>query len=99
MWWKDVKANFATSPKSTINGLLIFGAVTAGVFIPFVPPTASRLLAGLAMVQALCRAWIGMGQLDPGKQLAFVPNEQDPVVVPSHETPDSPLAIPVKEKN
>lgn len=89
--WRTLKANFLRSPKSTITGACGL-AIVVILALAALPPKASAT----AIVLAVLRAVVDFSKQDAGKQLAWVPGEPQPQLVPSHETPDSPAAVPVK---
>lgn len=94
MTWTDLKTNFLGSPKSTISGVCgLIISITLSVLL--LPPKAS---APLVLI-AVCRGIVDFTKQDAGKQLAKVPGKAEPELVPSHETPDDPEAVPVGEAN
>lgn len=93
-FWQTAISN----PKSTISGLLSFVSVTSVAIAPFIPPTASKVCAGVAIAGVLSKAYLGALMKDADRQQAVVPG-QGVQSVPAHSMPDDPKDIPVTGKN
>lgn len=87
--------------KSTIGSILTATLATTAAFLT--PPLNSLISAQhvlwIGAFQIVGKIWIGLITNDAGTTLATVPGKSDPVLVPSHEVPDYPLAQPVVAKS
>jgi hypothetical protein len=84
---------------TTANGYLetiaiICGSVAAESSLP---PKVRAIAGSIASIALGIRIRIGHAQKDAGQQEALVPGSATPIQVPSHEVPDSPVAVPVTE--
>jgi hypothetical protein len=90
--------NFLQHPRTTISGVLTF--LLTG--IPVLLGTGAIHGKAAAVLFSLCGGckliWAAFFMKDSGSQLAQVPGSLIPQMVPSHEVPDNPAAIPVQPK-
>jgi hypothetical protein len=93
MTWNQIKANFLSSPKSTITGLC--GAAIAIILaVMALPPKAS---AGVIAV-AILRALVDFSKTDAGKVVVTSSANPEPHLEPSTEVPLNPAATPVAKE-
>ena len=83
--------------QTTLNGYLSVG-ISVCVALLEVPSIPKQYIASIGAVLAVLRVISGHMQQDAGKQLADVPGAPTPQLVPSHETPDNPAAVPVTKE-
>lgn len=79
--------------KTTANGLLSAAALV--VIAEMAVPTGAK---PLVYVLAGLRVLVGLVQTDAGSTEAVLPGSAAAQIVPSHEIPDDPKAVPVNEK-
>jgi hypothetical protein len=102
-----VKQPIDLSSKTTQQGILsgVFGVLNLATVVLAVIspkyPNAVWIAIGTAVVSTLTqmvKAKIGVAQKDAGEQLALTPESpNNATIVPSHEQPNDPAAIPVVE--
>lgn len=88
-------AHLQANWKSTISGILtvILATISALLALPSVQTLVSpKTLLILGGVSAVGKVWMALITQDAGTVIANVPGKTEPVVVPSHEVPDSPVA-------
>jgi hypothetical protein len=84
--------------KSTVSGFLTLTLITTGILATLPQVIAYPKTLGVVLgVQAVAKGWIAWISQDAGTTLAVTPASPTPVAVPSHEVPDNPTAVPVKE--
>lgn len=91
--WKSTASAYLTVA-FTIGGFVTSYLAT----IPHPTPWEIQLSGGLTTAVAIMKLIVGHMTQDKGNELAVVPGNATPVVVPSHEVPDNPAATPVKEQ-
>jgi len=86
--------NFA---KTTLAGYLTAGmAICAGLLsVPQLLP--QKYVAVIGGILTVLRVTVGHLQQDAGTTQAIVSGNALPSIVPSHELPDNPAAVPVSE--
>jgi hypothetical protein len=89
------------NPKTTLSGIMSFlmvtGAYLAGYSVLHASPLWTKIGTVASFSSGLAKVWIGLISQDRGTQLAVLPGESTPQMVPSHEQPDAPGAKPVPE--
>jgi hypothetical protein len=86
--------------KTTLNGYLTVG-ISVCVALLSVPSIPQKYTVVIGTILSMLRLLTGHKQQDAGEQLAYVPGEPTPQVVPSHEVPDNPAdktVLPQPEK-
>jgi hypothetical protein len=84
--------------KSTLSGLLTLCLTTTGAVmaIPDVRSVMSaKLWISLLIVQGVGKTWVSLIQEDAGVVEAKVAGEPGTQMVPAHEIPNDPAAVPV----
>ena len=97
--WKSTAAgvlSFLITTLTVISAVLSGNDLSAGGGISTLH-TPVRIVIGVNITLALCRAWVGIITKDAGQTPALPPGASQPVLVPSHEVPDDPNAIPTQK--
>jgi len=84
---------------TTLNGYLTGIMVLCGVLADAnsLPQGVRTVAATVGSLALALRIRIGHIQQDPGTQLAQVPGQLSPEVVPSHEIPNDPKAVAITD--
>lgn len=98
MGWKFDVTQVAQSPKSTVVGLCVLAlAAERGVHFDAAGHLAMNARDWFDVgCGALTAVVSGLSQ-DAGRVRAVLPGAREPAMVPSHEVPDTPEAVPVVE--
>jgi hypothetical protein len=82
--------NWKTTAQSLLSGLIGLSAVAPA--LSFLTPKQAGCLVSAGVV---AKVILGVFQKDAGSTLAVEPGDPTPQIVPSHEIPNSPTAVPI----
>ena len=87
--------NAIRNPRTTISGILtaLIGLIPTLLASGIIHGKAATISLSVVTVSKIILS--SFFQKDAGQVAAIVPGQPEPVMVPSHEIPDSPNAIPV----